>query len=245
MEVLYVHDEVIHNFEAASEVLPYVFELFKPNSILDVGCGIGTWLKVAKELGVEDVIGVDGSYTDRKLLKINANEFVEKDLRQYFSLGRKFDLAICLEVAEHLPEESAEYLITSLCEHSDTIIFSAAIPGQGGQNHINEQWPSYWMNLFQKKGFQAYDLLRPAFWNNENVDFWYKQNMIVFSQKDLSHLFEKVENQIVNAYIHPELFNKNLNEIKLLNEQLHNETLRPGVAISFKRFLLSLKNKLS
>ncbi len=244
MKVLYIHDEVVHNYKAANEVLPFVVESFQPTSILDVGCGIGTWLKVAKELGVKEVIGVDGSYTNRNLLKIDTDEFVEKDLRQSFELKRKFDLVLCLEVAEHLPKESAENLITSLCFHSDTIIFSAAIPGQGGQNHINEQWPSYWADLFSKKGFHTYDLLRPVFWNNINVDFWYKQNMIVFSKISLEHLYKKQTNQEVNGYVHPELFKKVLEEIKLLKTQIENEEQKPGVKKSFLRFLKSLGKKL-
>lgn len=244
MEVLYVHDEVVHNFNAAVVVLPFIIGTFKPESMLDIGCGIGTWLKIAKDLGVSEVIGVDGAYVDRSLLKINSEEFIAKDLRQPFSLNKKFDLALCLEVAEHLPKDSATNLITTLCSHSDVIIFSAAVPNQGGQNHLNEQWPSYWVDHFATQGFRPYDILRPVFWNDTRVEFWYKQNMIVFSKKNLKELYNGVEIQKVNAYIHPELFESKLLEINYLKVQIEREKDFPGVKNSFNKLCIALKNKL-
>ena len=243
MEVLYVHNEVVHNFSAANEILPFIIETFNPSSMLDIGCGIGTWLKVAKDLGVKEVIGVDGAYTNRALLKINADEFAAKDLRKSFFLERKFDLALCLEVAEHLPQDAAVNLITTLCAHSDTVIFSAAIPGQGGQNHNNEQWPEYWVKLFAERGHVAYDMLRPQFWENEKVDYWYRQNMLVFSNRKIPESGKQAETAI-HAYIHPELFKKKLEEINQLQQKLFDVTQNPGVRQSFVNFLKALKRKL-
>jgi SAM-dependent methyltransferase len=244
MEVLYVHTEMVHNFKAANEVLPLVISTFKPNSILDVGCGIGTWLKVAKELGVKKVIGVDGDYVKRELLKIDETEFICKDLRNSFSLNSKFDIAICLEVVEHLPVNSARQIISSLCLHSDIVIFSAAIPNQGGQNHINEQWPSYWVDIFAKYDYRPYDILRPVFWNNENIDFWYRQNMIVFSKKNIVEYFPIPKINILNSYIHPILFEKKVAEIKYLHTKMDNERINPGVKNSFFLLLKALFKKL-
>ena len=187
MKVPYVHDEISHNPKAASIVLPLLFEIYKPNSILDVGCGLADWIQVANKMGVEDVVGVDGAYVNRALLKIDESRFVEKDLKEPFNLHRKFDLAICLEVAEHLPESSADNFIESIVQHTDVVLFSAAIPGQTGQNHINEQWASYWQNLFAKKGFVMLDLIRFKIWNHPDIQLWYKQN--IFSEPAVIRFF--------------------------------------------------------
>lgn len=200
----YIHDEIVHNSNAAREVLPILFEVFKPKSIIDVGCGLGNWIQVAKELGVEKIIGVDGDYVDRSMLKIDDSEFVEKDLKTEFNLHQKFDLAICLEVAEHLPAEASEILIRSIINHADVIMFSAAVPGQGGQNHINEQWPGYWRAIFSKYHYEMLDFFRFSIWNNENVERWYKQNLFLVVKK--GHFLDSGYNRDALSIIHPELF---------------------------------------
>ena len=214
--VIYVHDEITHNSSAAEQVLPVLFEIYKPSSILDVGCGLGNWIEVAKKLSGAKIIGVDGDYVDRRLLKIEENEFVEKDLTKTFDLNRKFDLAICLEVAEHLPEASAEGFIKSITNHSDVIIFSAALPGQGGQHHINEQWPSYWQEHFNNCGFEMMDFFRFKIWNNPKIEYWYKQNLFLVVRK--GHKLAKNEAEIAYSLVHPEL-------LELIHEQYQNKIL--------------------
>src|SRR6185295_2140887 len=121
-----------------------IIKLFHPSSVLDVGCGLGHFLKVFIDSGINDVTGVEGPWLDNSKLVID-NELIQiKDLEEPFDLERKFDIALCLEVAEHISEHAAEQFIKTLTVHSDVIIFSAAIPEQGGQNHINEQWIEYW-----------------------------------------------------------------------------------------------------
>lgn len=242
MEVLYIHTEDVHNFDAAQQVLPFIIDRFKPRSMLDVGCGIGTWLKVAKELGVKEITGVDGEYVNRELLKIDQSEFIAKDLRHFFSLDRKYDLVLCLEVAEHLPGEAAPDFVRSLCHHSDVVIFSAAIPNQGGQNHLNEQWPAYWEALFAAQGFKPYDLLRPVFWSNNAVEFWYRQNMIIFSKNDIQAL-PIISNY--NAYVHPQLLQLKLDEIAVQKENLERFKKDPGVKNAFKMLFRSIRSKMS
>ena len=214
--VIYVHDEITHNSSAAEQVLPVLFEIYKPSSILDVGCGLGNWIEVAKKLSGAKIIGVDGDYVDRRLLKIEENEFVEKDLTKPFDLNRKFDLAICLEVAEHLPEASAEGFIKSITNHSDVIMFSAALPGQGGQHHINEQWPSYWQEHFNNCGFEMMDFFRFKIWNNPKIEYWYKQNLFLVVRK--GHKIAKNEAEIAYSLVHPEL-------LELIHEQYQNKIL--------------------
>lgn len=204
VEVQYIHDEIIHNSSAASEVLPIMFSMLKPNSVLDIGCGLGNWLEVAKKLGVNKVTGVDGNYVNRDLLKIQKDEFVEWDLKKSVSLGHKFDLCICLEVAEHLPESSAEALVHSLTSHADVIMFSAAIPGQGGQFHINEQWPDYWQKLFAKFNYEFIDCFRRKIWLNNNIEWWYRQNLFLVVKN--GHSLAGNSSETVLPLVHPELF---------------------------------------
>jgi hypothetical protein len=221
MKIPYVHDVVSHNPVAASIILPYIFELCNPKSIVDVGCGIGDWIYSAEKMGLTDLIGIDGSYVDRSMLRIAESQFVEKDLTQPFNLNRKFDLAICLEVAEHLPESSASGLVESITNHADVVLFSAAIPGQTGQNHINEQWPQYWQALFEKRGFMMLDIVRFTFWDNKDVHFWYRQNMFLVVKR--GHPLCEGKDNIIHSVVHPELlqfYEKRLGKINNRYENL-------------------------
>jgi SAM-dependent methyltransferase len=238
MEVKYFHKEEIHNTVSADIIFPILLKLFNFNSILDVGCGIGTWLSKAKEFGVFDVLGVDGDYVNKDLLVryLEEDEFISHDLTLPLVLGKKFDLVLCLEVAEHLPETFADVLIEGLVNHSDNILFSAAIPGQGGQNHLNEQSPNYWIDKFGKRGFEVFDVVRPEVWGNVMVDVWYKQNIFLFSRNKFS--FSK---PTVTYMVHPELFQI---KVKKNNElEMELKRIKDGKANSsfyFKRFFKSL-----
>jgi len=202
---MYIHEIDVHNTKAANQVVPFIVDIFNPNSLLDVGCGIGTWMQVFKQNGVKKIKGIDGNYVNRSHLfsHIEEDEFQALDLSRPLDIGEKFDLAICLEVAEHLPPSSASDFIGSITKHSDIVIFGAAIPGQWGQNHLNEQWTAYWIGLFNDRGYKPYDLLRPLIWDNKNVEWWYKQNILVFSKTTLQIPVNPISYQCV---IHPEHF---------------------------------------
>jgi SAM-dependent methyltransferase len=154
-------------------------------SVLDVGCGPGHFLRAFAEAGVQNLRGIDGDYVPRAQLVIPVDRFTPVDLSSPFNLGQRFDLAISLEVAEHLPPASAGGFVDSLVAHAPLVLFSAAVPYQGGVNHVNEQWPRYWANLFAKKGLLPFDLLRPLIWSNEQVAWWYRQNCLLFANPDV------------------------------------------------------------
>jgi SAM-dependent methyltransferase len=168
--------------ESPAIVVPIVNELVSPKSVLDVGCGTGAWLAEWTRAGVTDSLGLDGEYVQPELLKIPAIGFRATDLRRPFWLERRFDLVESLEVAEHLEERFADAFVESLTRHADTILFSAAIPGQGGNGHVNEQWPSYWAEKFGRLGFDLYDVVRPLIWSDPRVRIWYRQNTFFFSK---------------------------------------------------------------
>jgi SAM-dependent methyltransferase len=170
---------------AARRVVPAVEALVSPRSVVDVGCGVGTWLSVFRERGVAEILGIDGSYVDPATLLIPAECFLPRDLTGPINVSRRFDMAISLEVAEHLPPSSSGSFVDQITGLSDIVLFSAAIPGQGGANHINEQWQSYWRRLFDERGYAAVDCLRYRFWDDAEVQAYYRQNMLLYVDREL------------------------------------------------------------
>lgn len=174
-----LHEGALHS---AQVIVPLVQRLVEPTSVVDVGCALGTWLSVFRTLGVHDVVGVDGAYVNRAALDIPGECFHPADIGYPLHLGRRFDLAMSLEVAEHLPESAAEGFIDSLTALAPVILFSAAIPNQGGTNHLNEQWPEYWAERFGARGYLPVDCVRPMIWGHyPEVEWWYIQNTLVFA----------------------------------------------------------------
>jgi len=169
---------------SAMVILPIVFEHANIKSIVDFGCGAGAWLRCAADTGVSDIQGLDGEWVVTEDLCIPPHQFHRTDLTKPVRLDRKYDLAICLEVAEHLPASSAGTLVDSITQASDLILFSAAIPLQGGKHHINEQWQDYWAALFSQRGFAASDIVRSAIWGRPDVEWWYQQNTLLFARGD-------------------------------------------------------------
>jgi SAM-dependent methyltransferase len=172
------------SLRSARVVVPLVTELVRPDSVVDVGCGLGTWLLQFKDHGANRILGMDGDYVDSSSLLIPRDCFRAIDLNQPVGIDEKFDLAVCLEVAEHLRKTSAERLIDFLCRLAPVILFSAAMPMQGGTNHINEQWPDYWAALFARNGYSRIDAVRKQIWKNSAVEWWYRQNIFLFAQED-------------------------------------------------------------
>ncbi len=174
---------------------------------MDVGCGLGTFLHVFKEHGVSKVLGLDGPWANKTLMSqfLSEGEFMECDLQEEIELTYYYDLVLSLEVAEHLSPDAADVFVKNLVKAGKLIVFSAAIPLQGGQNHINEQWNSYWIEKFSKHGYVPHDILRPVFWNNPKIFWWYKQNMLLFAPEGFqpSGLYQK---NVLKNVVHPELF---------------------------------------
>ncbi len=175
--------------QSAQEIVPLLVDLIRPKSVVDVGCGLGAWLSVFQEYGVRDILGIDGSLVDKNSLEIPKDKFLALDLETPLRLDRSFDLVLSLEVAEHLSPSCAEAFVESLVRLGPVILFSAAIPfqgkpNQGGTHHLNEQWPDYWAKLFNARGFRTVDFLREKFWHNEKIDWWYRQNILIFSRAE-------------------------------------------------------------
>jgi SAM-dependent methyltransferase len=194
------------SLRSARRIVPMVTEMLTPTSVIDVGCGIGAWLVAFAEAGVADYLGVDGEYVRRSDLLIPQERFEAADLEHGFASDRCFDLAVSLEVAEHLRAESAPTYVSSLVALAPAILFSAAVPGQGGIGHVNEQWPPYWGRLFAAHGYQPTDPLRSAIWNDADVEIWYRQNLLLYLDPEL---YERVgdgrPDDALRPVVHPDL----------------------------------------
>ena len=216
------------SLDSAAEILPHVLKLSGAASVIDLGCGEGAWLQVAGQLGVTDVFGIDGNYIDQGRLLIDQNLFQAADLSHRLAMKRRFDLGICLEVAEHLPPASAALLVESLVSLAPIILFSAAIPGQGGVQHRNEQWPSYWQSYFSAHRYEAVDCIRPLAWCNPRVAWWYAQNSIIYAASSwlAEHPQIRPEADAVRPLVHPGLLKWKLACLRTPEEMSVKELLR-------------------
>jgi len=167
--------------DSARIIVPLLLKLVHSTSVVDVGCGTGAWLKVFQENGVKKICGLDGSDVDQAKLQIDPTSFIKANLAHPIDISERYDLVICLEVAEHLPPSQAPHLTHTLASLAPLILFSAAIPGQGGTNHINEQWPHYWKKLFAENGFKRLDPIRRHIWNDNRIPSWYRRNIFLYA----------------------------------------------------------------
>lgn len=163
-----IRDGAISSAEA---VVPLVLDVYDARTVVDVGCGEGHWGKAFAARGCT-VLGLEAHGEP-----VIDNRRV--DLAEPFALDEDFDLAVCLEVAEHLPPERGAGFVHDLCQLAPVVLFSAAIPEQGGEGHLNEQWPAYWVEKFEEQGFRVSDTLRWRIWEDDRVDSWYRQNLLV------------------------------------------------------------------
>lgn len=199
---------------SAGLVLPAVFEIVRPASVIDFGCGTGTWLEAAKKLGVPRVLGVEGPWIRKAKPLISAAELKVFDLSQPIDVSERFDLAISLEVAEHLPPDRARGFVSDVTRASDVVLFGAAIPEQGGTGHVNEQWQSYWAEHFRACGYGCYDIVRPRFWQNAEVLPWYKQNAFLYvNDAGRARLGERLPKDTAGRerpvdLVHPDLYTR-------------------------------------
>jgi hypothetical protein len=166
-------------------VLAEALKIIPPcESAVDFGCATGTWLKGLGKYGITDIRGYDGKWVDKSKLLIPKECFFESDFDKPIEIDRRFNLAVSIEVGEHLQESSAKSFVENITKSADFVLFSAAIPNQGGENHVNEQWPTYWNKLFNHFGYICVDSIRKKIWDNYDVIDFHRQNVLLFVNKN-------------------------------------------------------------
>ena len=158
-----------------------MIELIAPTSGVDIGCGVGTWLSVYQRLGVGRIQGVEAAWVDRAQLRIPAADFAAHEVTQPYTSSQRFDLAMSVEVAEHLPESAADGFVATLAGLADAVLFSAAIPWQGSKGHVNERWADWRCARFRTRGYLPLDALRKEAWRDERVAWWSAQNLVFYA----------------------------------------------------------------
>lgn len=220
------------SLSSARVIVPRITGLVHPQSVVDIGCGVGAWLSAFHETGCGDILGLDGPWVPQDKLLINPDHFVVVDLQHPPTLARTFDLAVSLEVGEHLPQSAARAFVYYLTGLAPCVLWSAAIPFQGGSAHINEQPPAFWFEFFAERDFVCFDFLRAELWNHEQVQWWYAQNILLYVHKSRM-------NEIAQAtgtrpyvesppphYVHPERY------LRLVTSVAYPEEIRPRKLIS-------------
>lgn len=195
----------IGSYESAFQILKYIKTFINFDSVIDFGCGMGTWCKALNNLNIKDFLGIDKHQYDSAYMLIPSEKYMQYDLRKPLLLSHKVDMAISVEVAEHIEFEYSNIFIENLCLCSDIILFSAAITHQGGTGHINEQSCTYWESIFNNYGYKAIDCIRPYIWNDERIEIWYKNNCVLYIEE---HFYKKISAVVpTNTYsldiIHP------------------------------------------
>jgi SAM-dependent methyltransferase len=203
--------------DSARVILGLLFEIFQPDSVFDLGCGQGAWLAAAEQLGSKYLVGFDGSWVDPTSMQSSRCTFKAANFEEDIELPGRFDLAVSVEVAEHVSSARARAFVETLCRASDVVVFSAAIRHQGGVRHLNEQWQSFWAALFNEMGYECCDFFRPRIWTDSSVETWYRQNVLLYVNRSHPILEDAKAKSLKSGpldIVHPEMFEGNLETYK-------------------------------
>jgi SAM-dependent methyltransferase len=215
-----------HTAHAASRILAALPAGLSRRRVADIGCGTGTWLAAALTDGAEAAFGIEGDWVTPAMLDDPRIAFTPRDLEQRFTLPR-VDLVLSLEVAEHLSPARAESFVADLVTTAPSVLFSAAIPGQGGVGHLNEQWQGWWAQRFAIHGYRAYDIVRPAIWTDDAIPAWYRQNVVLYlDAATASALMLTPTEPALLDRVHPAFWARANRELAYANALPESEVLR-------------------
>ena len=165
----------------AQNIAKALDNVFSPASVIDLGCAIGMSLEYFYQNGIE-VCGVEGNSMALEHAAIPSEKIDLHDLREPYHPSKQYNLATCFEVAEHIPARFSDELVDSLCRSSNTVVMTAAPPGQVGTHHVNLQPREYWIDKFAERGYthekDAVTELREHI-SVERME-WIEDNLFVF-----------------------------------------------------------------
>lgn len=239
------------SYRSAVAYVHHLSEIFTPNSVADLGCGRGTWLKAFGESGATKLVGFDGNWNSQEQMIDEAITFTPADLNKPLSNSiDRFDLAVSLEVAEHLKKESSVIFVRNLTSLSDVVMFGAAFENQGGADHINEQLHTYWAKLFIESGYLPYDVFRPTMWGNNDIDYWYQQNTFLYV-KSTSIInralkeagYQPISNLEFMNCVHPRLYDMWVNRFRNLIKRSIKSMLNKIVPKNIKLLAKKLRKQ--
>ena len=235
---------------SAQKIFPLIKEYLVFDSVVDVGCGVGEWLKVCQEMGSSRILGIDGVYVNQEQLAVPKHCFHPSDISLPLNLVEKpFDLVISVEVAEHIECSKVDTYLENLVHLGEVILFSAAIPWQGGLHHVNEQWPSYWVERFALKGYIPVDCLREKIWSDEDICPHYRQNLMFFIKETSIERYNALKNEIamgksrVLDLVHPEYY-KRLNDVKKMSFKWTLSQFLKFLSALFPTFLRAVRKRI-
>ena len=177
---------------SAEIIVPSIVRRFKPSSVLDVGCGTGLMLAKFKDLGISRHLGLEYSEAGLDYCRMRGINVRKFDLESEDSVcNERFDLTISMEVAEHLPERAADAYVHLLANSANVVVMTAAVPGQGGTDHVNEQPKSYWIEKFRCNRFSQDNITEERLaieWRESGkVSNWYHENLLIFKKSDFGN----------------------------------------------------------
>lgn len=209
----------------ARGVVSLLLNYIQPKSVIDMGCGMGFFLAEMERNGAT-IHGVDGPWTEELETEVPLSNYTIQDLNSPYVSDKRYDLCSSLEVAEHLEPERSEPFVDELVALSDTVLFSAAIPGQKGHGHINCQWQADWANRFAERGYTCYDPFRRRLVGIEGMAPWFMQNLLLFIKTGVDVSPALAEHKIPPAaasYILPKWHNQRINHLQTRMQDLRNE----------------------
>jgi len=231
------HDLINLSYGAASKICPKLTEIIGvPQSVIDLGGGAGSWCQAFKQIGSSRVCCIDhpSVLTSGRLL-IDETEFIPADISKELPPIKPCDLAISTEFCEHIAKSRSEILVDFLTKSSKIVLFSAAIPRQGGIGHINEQRPNFWQALFLERGYQRIDAIRPLILSDSTIPAYLRQNLYLYVE---SKMVEKIPEKFRQSFI-PDEFE--IVETRLLERPLGLSEVIREIPLALSR---AVKNRL-
>ncbi|MBW1872771.1 MAG: hypothetical protein JRJ19_11945 [Deltaproteobacteria bacterium] len=171
---------------SAKTVIDVLFENFKPGRVIDLGCGCGVHSYFLRKKGVE-VVCLDGVQPPEEHSFVSDIHIRDLTVR-FDNIWGDFDLALCLDVGEHIPKDLSGIFLENITSFCDTLLLACAPPGQGGHHHVNEQPKRYWIKRLAEHRFgynrKRTGILLETFKKNRTEFMWMNEHISVYERQN-------------------------------------------------------------